>query len=245
MRLHDASHGRLITMRHEEKFICSDRQLFLLEHRLRSVLPPDGHQKGEGYRIRSLYLDTLDDRLYRESLNGVERRHKYRIRFYNLADDLFRLERKDTVGSLKQKVSARLSKEEVQAFLNGEGIDPKDTELLNEVHILQNAEGLRPVCVVDYFRTAFVYPLGNIRITFDRNISCTHRTMDFFREDALLLPVTPRGRHVLEVKFDGILPGFVAAALNIGELERISFSKYAYARNVIENNGRKEEGYEF
>lgn len=259
MRVSDAASGKLITMRHEEKFICSDRQMQLLDFRLRSILQHDHHQTGDDYQIRSLYLDTFDDRLYRESLAGVKRRHKYRIRFYDMKDDFFRLERKDTVDRLKQKVSSPFTKNEVGRLLAGKGfINPDDlnvrdvdaklsesARLLNrEVYALQQTEGLHPVAIVEYRRSAFVYPIGNVRITLDKDIGCTYRVGDFLDPHALLIPVMPYGRHVLEVKYDGILPGFISEILNVESMEQISFSKYAYARNVIENNGRKEEGYE-
>lgn len=249
MQVSDAASGRLITMRHEEKFICTERQLQLLEARIRAVLQRDRHQMGSDYQIRSLYLDAFDDRLYRESLAGIEKRHKYRIRFYDMKDTLFRLERKDTVGNLKQKQSAAITRDEVEKLLAGEGFRApeveSDTPVLQEAYTLQQTEGLHPVAIVEYRRSAFTYPTGNIRITFDRNIACTDRVRDFLDPNALLIPVMPQGKHVLEVKYDGILPGFISEILNIGNLERISFSKYAYARNVIENNGRREEGYEF
>ncbi len=249
MRVSDAAFGRLITMRHEEKFICSERRLQLLEARMRAVLQRDRHQTGPDYQIRSLYLDTFDDRLYRESLAGIEKRHKYRIRFYDMKDTLFRLERKDTVGNLKQKQSAAITKEEIEDLLSGKGFrEPgveREEQVQQETYTLQQTEGLHPVAIVEYRRSAFTYPMGNIRITFDRDISCTDKVGDFLDPNALLIPVMPQGKHVLEVKYDGILPGFISEILNIGSLERISFSKYAYARNVIENNGRREEGYEF
>lgn len=249
MRVSDAASGKLITMRHEEKFICSERQMQLLEARMRAVLQRDRHQTGPDYRIRSLYLDTCDDRLYRESLAGIGKRHKYRIRFYDMNAAFIRLERKDTIGNLKQKQSAAIIRDEVENLLAGKGFHEPDYEkenpILKEAYTLQQTEGLRPVAIVEYRRSAFTYPTGNIRITFDRNIACTDRVTDFLDPNALLIPVMPQGKHVLEVKYDGILPGFISEILNIGSLERISFSKYAYARNVIENNGRREEGYEF
>ncbi len=245
MQISDATSGRLITMRHEEKFICSERQMLMLDFRLRSILQHDHHQTGNDYQIRSLYLDTFDDRLYRESLAGVKRRHKYRIRFYDMKDEFFRLERKDTVDRLKQKFSTPFSKEEVEQLLAGGFVNPADDKMLKrEVYALQQTEGLHPVAIVEYRRSAFVYPIGNVRITLDKDIGCTYRVNDFLDPHALLIPVMPYGRHVLEVKYDGILPGFISEILNVESMEQISFSKYAYARNVIENNGRKEEGYE-
>ena len=245
MHLSHVASGKLITMRHEEKFICSEKQLTLIKSRLQTILPLDVNQEGEDYQIRSLYFDTFDDRLLRESVDGVKRRHKYRIRFYNMQTSFFRMERKDTDGSLKQKQSAVLTHDQVSDVLEGKGFSDSNTELLREVYLLQQTEGLRPVTIVDYRRTAFTYPTGNIRITFDRNISCTPRIEEFLNPHSLLFPVMPYGKHILEVKYDGILPGYIAAALDIGSLTQVSFSKYAYARSVMQGNGRKEDGYDF
>jgi hypothetical protein len=231
-------------MRHEEKYICSERQLDILEHRLASVMQPDVNQTGNSYRIRSLYFDTIDDRFYHECLSGVDGRRKYRIRFYNLDDGYFRLERKDTKGSLKQKYSTKVSKEYVTEIVSDNGIGTGDDDLSNELYAMQQAEGLRPVAVIDYRRTAFTHPIGNVRVTIDRDISCTSRKEEMLDPHALLFPVMPSGKHILEVKYDWILPGFIGAVLNTGDLERVSFSKYAYARSVIEGNGRKEDGYD-
>ena len=160
------------------------------------------------------------------------------MRFYDLKDDFFRLERKDTVGNLKQKASAPMSGSQVTDLLEGRGF-PADgaDDLLNEAYMLQIGEGLRPVTIVDYRRTAFTYPAGNIRITFDKDISCGMDPCDLLSKDAVLIPVLPYGMHVLEVKYDGILPGYIAKLLDLGNLARTSFSKYVYARNVMENNG--------
>lgn len=248
MQISDTASFKLITMRHEEKFFCSSRDLFLLEARLRAVLPYDSYQTGSGYQIRSLYLDTFDDRLYRESLYGIEKRHKYRIRFYNMNDSFFRFERKDTIGHLKQKQSAPLAKKQVEELMRGngfirDGVQDDGHALLQEAYSLQQTEGLRPVAIVDYHRTAFTYPHGNIRITLDRDISCTHRVEGFLDPNALLYPLLPKNKHVLEVKYDGCLPGYITSILNLAGLEQISFSKYASARNVIMSNGRCEEDY--
>ena len=232
-------------MRHEEKYICSERQLVIIENRLKAIMPTDINQKGSGYRIRSLYFDTIDDRLYHESLSGVDRRSKYRLRFYNLSADYFRMERKDSIGSLKQKYSAGVDIDTARSLLDNKFFFETDDKLLSELKILHQTEGLCPKAIVDYQRTAFTYPVGNVRITLDRDIACTFRTDEFFDKKALLYPVMPKGRHVLEIKYDSILPGYIKAVVDTGDLERVSFSKYAYARSVIDGNGRKEDGYEF
>lgn len=233
-------------MRHEEKYICSDRQLRLIEERIRTVMPRDAHQSGEDYGIRSLYFDTADDRFYHEGVNGVDNRRKYRIRFYNMNCEAFRMERKDTVRQLKQKYSAKVGREYVDDVIEGRCAEYDGTDdLLREVYSMECSDGLHPVAVIGYRRSAYTYPVGNVRITFDRDIACTGRTEDMLDPYAVMYPVMPAGRHILEVKYDGILPGFIASVIDTGSLERVSFSKYVYSRDVINGNGRKEDGYEF
>lgn len=232
-------------MRHEDKYICSERQLVIIENRLKALLPADINQTGSDYHIRSLYFDTVDDRLYHESLNGVNRRSKYRLRFYNMDTGFFRMERKDSVRNMKQKYSVSVGIDTALSLIDNMVLQDTDDKLLGELYVLQKSEGLHPKAIVDYRRTAFTYPIGNVRITLDRDITCTFRTEEFLDKAALLYPVMPPGMHVLEVKYDSILPGYIKAVMDTGNLERVSFSKYAYARSVIEGNGRKEDGYEF
>ena len=237
MGLYGASHGRLITMRHEEKYICSMRQLKLIEQRLKAVMPYDTNQEGDSYSIRSLYLDTGDDRFYYEGLSGVDHRSKYRIRFYNMHDGVIRLERKDSDGNLKKKKSEKISKDQVLRLLDG-GLCIEDVgDLGMEVYSLMRGEGLHPAVIIEYKRSAFVYPVGNVRITLDRDISYSPNVGELFDADALMIPVMPQNMHVLEVKYDGIIPGYLLSLLETGSLERVSYSKYVYARDTMSNNG--------
>ncbi len=231
-------------MRHEIKYICSEKQLFLIEQRLKTIMKKDVNQKGDSYRIRSLYFDTEDDRFLEESINGTDNRRKYRIRFYDLNEDFFRIERKDTVRNMKQKYSARVGKQDVDRVLSGDIIPESDDELIREIRTMQMSEGMHPVAIVDYRRIAYTYPDGNIRITLDKDISCSGRVKDFCDKNALLVPVLPYGRHILEVKYDGIMPGYISKMIDIGDLEQVSFSKYGYSRRVIKGNGRLDDGYE-
>jgi len=232
-------------VRHEEKYICTERQLVIIENRLRAVMPSDTNQTGKDYHIRSLYFDTVDDRMYHESLSGVDRRSKYRLRFYNMNTDFFRMERKDSIGQLKEKHSVTVDAKIALVLRDNGQLHDTDNKLLCELHALQQTEGLHPVITVDYRRTAFTYPVGNVRITLDRDIACTFRTDEFLEKNSLLYPLMSQNRHVLEVKYDNILPGYIRMMIDTGDLQRVSFSKYAYARGLIEGNGRKEGGYEF
>ncbi len=243
--------AREITMRHEEKYLCPESWLTMIEHRLGEFLKPDENQKEGSYSIRSLYFDTEDDRLYMEGLDGLEKKDKYRLRIYNGSPELIKLEKKTTVIELKKKLSAVVDKSFVRSVLHddaeNDGTEMPDIEnlVLQEFLYLEKSELLRPKIIVDYVRTAFVSEFGDIRITIDRNIRATDRIGDFFEEDIVMLPLLPEDIHLLEVKYNGIFPGYLARLLNIGNLERLSFSKYVLCRDMIMNNGRMRELYEF
>ena len=69
--------------RHEWKHEISYGDLLTLRMRLSAVMQSDSHAIGNKYEIRSLYFDTPSDRALREKIDGVNRREKFRIRFYN------------------------------------------------------------------------------------------------------------------------------------------------------------------
>lgn len=221
--------------RRELKFICSDFELEILRHRLSAFLPHDAHQTGASYQIRSLYFDTPDDRCFHENLDGVNFRRKYRMRIYNASDTLIRFEVKEKRNSLTRKTSVPLTRAEADELLCRRPFSRPESgsaaarlipdELLRRLH---------PAVIVAYERTAFVYPVGNVRITFDRNISGSAQFCSFFAEALPKIPAMPAGRHILEVKYDELLPDFIFRTLNLGSLTAASFSKYTLCRAVCD-----------
>ena len=61
-------------LRQEKKFLIDQVQLYRYSRGLAQFLTEDPHNKGDGYPIRSLYFDSLDDRDLQEKLDGVELR---------------------------------------------------------------------------------------------------------------------------------------------------------------------------
>lgn len=241
-------HAKDITMRHEEKYICSESYLRILESRLRGFLDVDVNQGEDGYEIRSLYFDTEGDRLYEEGLEGIEQRNKYRVRIYNGNADVIKLEKKTSIKNLKQKKATLIEKEYVDGLIRGDDtgnvLEHEEGTLESEIALLQKTANLRPKIIVSYNRKAFVSDLGNIRITLDRNIRTSDKVESFFENDTIYYPVLPRGIHLLEVKYDGILPGYLVRLINFDNLERTAFSKYVLSREKMKNNGRMSELYE-
>lgn len=232
-----------ITMRHELKYICSQRQLDEIKLSLDKILTPDSNQREDGYNIRSIYFDTINDRILSETESGVDNRFKFRIRAYNHSNDLIKLEKKISINNLKKKEDLSISVNQLNDILNDKY--NVNYALLNEMYILNRTELLKPKIIVEYDRYAYVEELGNVRITLDRNIRYSENIYGLFDKELITIPILPINKHILEVKYDGILPGYIVKLLNIDKLERVSFSKYALCRNALMNNGRLENFYEY
>lgn len=219
--------------RHELKFPVSDAELEIIRYRIRPLMQTDFHQKEGVYTVRSLYFDDLYDSCLRENKNGEDNRRKFRIRIYNGNDEIIKLEKKIKFRGMTKKEDAEISAEDCLIYMSGKlpRLHDKSSDLERELYAESRMNGMRPVCIVEYERTAYVEKKGNVRITFDRNISGSERTEAFLNREISGVPLLPGGQHVLEVKYDELLPEYISEALNLGILHRTSFSKYYYARN--------------
>lgn len=225
--------------RHELKYIVSEKELKILEHRLKPLMQLDRHQLGESYRIRSLYFDDFYDSCLRETVAGVNNRKKYRLRIYNADSRFIKLEKKIKCNGMTRKESVVVSKKDCLLYLAG-GTPPCQEDVMgenaystrNDFYIAVKGYGFRPVNIVEYERTAFTDARGNVRITFDRNIAGSAQVNSFLNERVSLIPALPVGVHILEVKYDEFLPEYIADAMEIGSLQKTAFSKYVFARNA-------------
>ena len=89
---------------------------------------------------------------------------------------------------------------------------------------------MKPVVVVEYKREAYVHPFGNVRITFDKDISASTRTLDMFSDSYVTQKVLPEGVMVLEVKYDDYLPAHIKSMLQGIEVNACAISKYVMCR---------------
>lgn len=195
----------------------------------------DVHQNGDCYSIRSVYYDDLYDSCMNENEAGVDCRKKYRIRSYGVADSPINLEIKEKTRGLTKKHSCRLTYEECNSLLNGSNeLVFENQKVLNQLLIQMRCVNMQPKVIIEYERTAFVHPIGNVRITFDRNIMASKYCDDFFEKNVVgMIPVLPIGLHVLEVKYDEFLPDMIAKQLEIGKLRQTAFSKYYLGRLAL------------
>lgn len=219
--------------RHELKYICTDAQLALIRGRIHHMIPLDSHVGETGmYNIRSLYFDDYYDKCYYENENGTDPREKFRIRIYNGSKDKISLELKKKERGKTLKLSCPLTEEQCRILIKGEPLpDSRDYDPVLQKLLLQMKTALlKPKIIVDYDRIPYVYPLGNVRITLDKNISSSNRLDTFLEKEIYKRPIMPAGQHVLEVKFDEFLPDYIKSVLQLDSLRQTAFSKFYLCR---------------
>lgn len=220
--------------RHEFKQNINYCDYAALCSRLKALLKPDKVASQTGvYLIRSLYFDNADDKALREKAESVNIREKFRLRYYNNDDSFIRLEKKSKINGLCSKQSVEVTKEMCESIINGEIaflVDSGDP-LLTELYCKIKYQQLRPKTIVQYTREAYIFPAGNVRITFDSNIRSGITSTDFFNKELVTLGVQDSGI-ILEVKYDAFIPQFVSDILQMNNRRTIGFSKYEACRIV-------------
>ena len=236
--------------RHELKYKISYPDYLVMRSRLRPVMKADPHASAGGrYLVRSIYFDNLNDKALREKIDGVAKREKFRIRYYN--DDLsyIVLEKKMKIGSLCLKCSAPITEEECRKILSGgrssatEGgrgsmrngdlsfMKEHPQELVRELYAKMTYQQLRPRVLVSYTREPFIYPAGNVRVTFDSDIRTSLFRREFLTGEAAGISATDEPQDIyLEVKFDAFLPEVVQDLIQVKGIRQHAFSKYSASR---------------
>ena len=221
-----------LRLRHELKHQIAPQEDLVLTHRLRKLFPRDSHAGADGsYRVTSLYFDTPYDTALRKKLDGVDRREKFRLRYYGASPAFLKLEKKYKVNGLCGKRSARLTLQEAERLLAGEDafLLERGDPLLAELYHKLRGTMLRPRTVVCYDREAFLYAPGNVRVTLDRNLRTCGDSAGFLSPAGF--PLKPLdGVTVLEVKYDAFLPDLVRLAVQTPDRQAGACSKYALCR---------------
>jgi hypothetical protein len=203
-------------------------------NKFEALLHGDPHNDCDGYVVRSLYFDTLDNKDFFLKEMGVEIRRKVRLRIYDVNDDFAMLEIKQKQGDNQLKRSLKVSKKDALLLIDGKYdclLNYKEPFAL-ECYSYMVSLGYKPVCVVQYNRKAFICKENKIRITFDSNIVATESNFNIFDKDLLMYPVFPKYNVVLEVKYNGFLLSYVQDYIRQVDKIQISASKYCLARMV-------------
>ena len=211
--------------RNELKFLLSNHTAELLKRRISSIMKPDKHSDGI-YVVNNLYLDDQYDTFYNEKQAGSFSRDKYRVRYYNNDLSFIRFENKHKDGNLSYKTTAKMTKDELESMTAG-GFDfanESDNPLWQKVCAIHRSRRLRPAAAFSYTREAYIYELGDVRITFDSTIRTESLTPEPYQNAPLAL------NPIMEVKYTSFMPSVISDMLHGMPLVRTELSKYCYIR---------------
>ncbi len=216
----------------EDKYCCTAQDMYQLQHRLDAVLWADSNENTiNGYQVISQYFDDLADSCLNAVREGSYSRLKYRIRIYNNSFDRISLEVKEKQGSRIYKKARSITEKEMHQLIQGECISAsfslEDPAFMFNLAIQTKA--LRPKVIVAYERKAYIYPSGNVRITFDRNIRASSQIAAFGSKKISYDPLREQDA-VLEIKYDEFLPEFILQLLEQNSMQQTACSKYRLCR---------------
>ncbi|MFZ2145896.1 MAG: polyphosphate polymerase domain-containing protein [Sedimentisphaerales bacterium] len=224
--------------RHELKYHISMSKAEAIAQFIKPYLQLDKycklHQSGD-YPIVSLYLDSDDLQLCRESLGGHKNRFKLRIRSYTDEPDYPRfLEIKRRINTIIIKSRARIMHHDVPTLLAGSPLPPQnytaDAETINQFQLYMNNIRARPAVLVRYTRQAYEGGSENrVRVTFDRELAYHVTSLPEVRlaGGAWQRNLYTLGGVILEVKFTGHYPVWLSRMAKCFNLQQQSISKYA------------------
>lgn len=220
-----------MNFRNEWKHEISTADLLAIRQRLQAVAKYDTHAVNGKYEVRSLYFDNLADEALLEKINGVNKREKFRIRYYNGDTSVIHLEKKSKWNGFNSKEIVDISREEAQSVLDGklDWMMGSKRVLVEELYCKMMSIGLRPRTIVDYTRIPFVYAPGNVRVTLDYNIRTGLGCTDFLNRECVTVPAGDT-TVILEVKWDSFLPSIIRDAIQLKGRRSSAFSKYAACR---------------
>jgi hypothetical protein len=225
--------------RHEFKYYINYFEYETLKRKLSTILKNDKFSDENGnYHIRSLYFDNVHNEALFDKQAGILERKKYRIRIYNLNDSVIKLEKKSRVGQFIKKKSISLSKAEFSGIMKNDisFMKNSDSELLKEFYFDAVSSLYKPKVIVDYIREAYVWPPGNVRITFDKSLKTGLYSSDIFNRDVPVISALDEPVMILEVKYDHFLPDFIRNMLQISSSTRYAISKYVICRKFTKMN---------
>jgi hypothetical protein len=193
-------------------------------------LPHDPYSAATGdhrYEIASLYLDSVDLRLCRESREGKKNRFKLRIRGYD--DDpaspvYLEIKRRLNTVILKDRCAA--PRQELETF-SSPTVGEASSEAAKQFRFYRSCLAARPQAIVRYRREAFESDgPGRLRVTFDQDLACKVTHDWNLQLGGLGWRPVLAGESVLEIKFNGRFPAWLQDLVRRYQLQARSVSKY-------------------
>ena len=220
----------LKTFRHEYKFVIPYDEMLRLREKFNKLLDIDRNYNG--YMIRSLYFDSVDDEDYYDKLNGEMNRKKIRLRIYDPKGELVKLELKAKYDYHQLKESLIIKKEDAKELIKGNYniLLNYQEDLAKRIYIILMSGYYKPKVIIEYQRIAYMGKTTT-RITFDFEIKSSTNIEDFFEDNVNYIENIDKKDVVLEVKFDRLLEPYISTILDKYISRSQSVSKYIMGRN--------------
>ena len=235
-----------IFQRVEKKYLMTVAQRDALLSEIGSRLTPDAYGKST---VCSLYLDTPDRRLIRESVDakGFEKpayKEKLRLRSYgtSAADTnvFFEIKKKFKGVVYKRRVVLPWSKALI--YLNG-GELPLTSQIMDEIDWAMKFYGsVAPSMMLSCEREAYTLTEDpTLRITFDGGIRYRETELDLTC-GSHGIPLVGDDLVLMEIKTAGAVPLWLSRVLDKHRLYPASFSKYgkAYYQALQQKRGQNK-----
>jgi len=233
------SADKMLACRYELKYHITESKARAVAQFVRQYVPVDRYcklQRSGDYPIVSLYLDSDDMHLCKESLDGRQNRFKLRIRGYTDEPDypvFFEIKRR--INTVIMKSRTRVMHSDVPRLLSGLSLPPQsysvDTKALNQFQLYMTSIQAKPKVLIRYMRQAFEDEgESRVRVTFDRQLCYSVTDKPEVRLGGSgwqRSPVTENGGVVLEIKFNGSYPVWLSRLVEYFDLRARAMSKYA------------------
>ena len=229
---------KLTFKRHEKKYVLTTEKYNILKNELNSFVVPDAYPEST---VCSIYYDSKNYKLIRNSIDKPAYKEKLRIRCYNISEpesEAFVEVKKKYKGIVyKRRIVLKLS--EAVNLLNGKTQPAEsDSQIKKEILKFIALYEPEPKVMVSCEREAFVARDDQqLRITFDRNLRWRDHDLDF-RHGSDGEPVVNNDMVLMEIKTVDTIPLWLAHILSNCSLYPAAFSKYGtiYKRYILENN---------
>ncbi len=218
----------MIFKRYEKKYLLNKEEYEKLTSVIKEKLVPDIHGKST---LCSLYLDTPDFLLIRNSIDAISYKEKLRLRSYGAPQQdktlFFEIKKKYKRVVYKRRVS--MTPEQAVAYIES-GEMPFDSQIMREIdYLMKFYRQPKPnVCILCEREAFFAKEGADVRLTFDQNLRYRYGfpTQDDIQKGT---PIIDGDQYILEIKTPGAMPLWLANALSECKIYPRSFSKYAHA----------------
>lgn len=227
----------LAVSRREVKYLLSLPDRLFLLGALDQLLTPDAYGGYNGYTVRSVYFDSIDNEDYRDKKLHADEKKRIRLRVYHPDDQKakFELKRKSFGRELKESVV--VSREDAQEILkqNYSVLLHYDTPTARYAYDLMTTRLYRPVSLIEYDRRAYTHPNFNTRVTMDNNLRCCEFCYDLFSHYLNFKALMPKDETILEIKYDRFLFRQIQEVLAQCDLSRKPPSKFGSSRKLLKS----------